>query len=114
MRISDLIENCINDYIAHLGEEIKSGKTATASAIDLQSKTDLYKNIATSLREIADSGGSKSNVKASKNNSDNIKNAIDKKYKLQPSEEFFKFDTNEIHNSDKGALIKEFDAVQLK
>lgn len=27
---------------------------------------------------------------------------------------FFKFDTNAIHNSDKGALIKEFDAVQLK
>ncbi|HJF83455.1 hypothetical protein [Helicobacter pullorum] len=69
---------------------------ATASATDSQSKT------------------AESNVKARKNNSDNIKNAIDKKYTLQPSEEFFKFDTNAIHNSDKGALIKEFDAVQLK
>ena len=100
------------DFIGSIGSAV--GETTTASATDSQSRTDLYKNIATLLRKTADSGGSKSNVKASKNNSDNIKNAIDKKYKLQPSAEFLKFDINEIHNSDKGALIKEFDEVQLK
>ena len=65
------------------------GETTTASATNSQSKTDLYKNIATLLRKIA--GNDDSNTKASKNNSDNIKNAIDEKYKLQPSEEFWKF-----------------------
>lgn len=90
----------INDYIAHLREEIKSGKIA----LD-EGKTDLQKNIDTAL-------GAGLSIKA-----------IDEKYNLQTSAEFWvfsgkkfeegKLDTDEIHSMLKTASDKKMNPTDM-
>lgn len=91
----------INDYIAYLREEIKSGKIA----LD-EDKTDLQKNIDTAL-------GAGISIKA-----------IDEKYNLQTSAEFWEFsgkkfeegklNTDEIHSMLKTASEKNLNPDDIK
>ena len=90
----------INDYIAHLREEIKSGKIV----LD-EDKTDLQKNIDTAL-------GAGLSIKA-----------IDEKYNLQTSAEFWvfsgkkfeegKLNENEIHSMLKTASDKKINPTDM-
>ena len=90
----------INDYIAHLREEIKSGKIV----LD-EDKTDLQKNIDTAL-------GAGLSIKA-----------IDEKYNLQTSPEFWvfgakkfeegKLNTDEIHSMLKTASDKKINPTDM-
>lgn len=91
----------INDYIAYLREEIKSGKIA----LD-EDKTDLQKNIDTAL-------GAGLSIKA-----------IDEKYNLQTSADFWvfsgkkfeegKLNTDEIHSVLKTASEKNLNPDDIK